>query len=111
VVALIGREEVGSDTGPPNVPQLYANQAVHARYAVHAHRFFPSGFVSCENKGALVLIPKLKVAGSIPVARSIFPASTHGDKPASQYYHQPASRGSVVMVVSDYCRVDSLLAG
>ena len=31
-----------------------------------------SGLVSCENKGAVILIPKLDVAGSIPVARSIF---------------------------------------
>ena len=22
---------------PPNLPQLYANQVLHARYAVHAH--------------------------------------------------------------------------
>jgi len=29
-----------------------------------------SGFVSGENKGAEILIPKLDVAGSIPVARS-----------------------------------------
>jgi len=32
-----------------------------------------SDFVSCENKGAVILILKLDVAGSIPVARSIFP--------------------------------------
>ena len=31
-------------------------------------------FVSCENKGAVILIPKLKVAGSSLVARSIFSA-------------------------------------
>jgi hypothetical protein len=31
---------------------------------------FISGFVSCENKRAVILIPKLDVAGSIPVARS-----------------------------------------
>jgi len=31
-----------------------------------------SDFVSIENKGAEILIPKLDVAGSIPVARSIF---------------------------------------
>jgi len=29
-----------------------------------------SGFVSCENKGAVILIPKLKVASSSLVARS-----------------------------------------
>ena len=58
---------------PPNVPQRYADQAAHARYAVHARTFLLGGFVSIENKGAKVLIPKLDVAGSIPVARSIFP--------------------------------------
>ncbi|MFS8085745.1 MAG: hypothetical protein ACMG6H_08960, partial [Acidobacteriota bacterium] len=34
---------------------------------------FLSGFVSCENKGAVIVIPKLDVATSIPVARSRFP--------------------------------------
>jgi len=57
---------------PQNVPQQYANQAMHARYAAHARTLFLSDFVSIENKGAKVLIPKLDVAGSIPVARSIF---------------------------------------
>jgi len=57
---------------PANVPQLYANQALHARYAAHARTFFLSDFVSIENKGSKIQIPKLDVAGSIPVARSIF---------------------------------------
>jgi hypothetical protein len=57
---------------PQNVPQRYANQALHARYAVHARTFFLSDFVSIENKGSKILIPKLDVAGSIPVARSNF---------------------------------------
>ncbi len=57
---------------PPNIPQRYANQATHARHAVHARTFFLSDFVSIENKGSKLLIPKLDVAGSIPVARSIF---------------------------------------
>jgi hypothetical protein len=35
--------------------------------------FFLTGFVSCENKGAVILIPKLEVAGPSLVARSIFP--------------------------------------
>jgi len=39
---------------------------------VHARTFFLSGFVSIENKGSRIQIPKLDVAGSIPVARSIF---------------------------------------
>ena len=55
---------------PPNVPQRHANQAMHARYAVHARTFFLSDFVSVENKGSLDQIPKLEVAGSSPVARS-----------------------------------------
>jgi hypothetical protein len=38
---------------------------------VHACTFFPSDFVSIEIKGMEILIPKLKVPGSIPVARSI----------------------------------------
>ena len=45
-----------------NVPQRYADQALHARYAVHARAFFLSDFVSIENKGSKILIPKLKVA-------------------------------------------------
>jgi len=52
---------------PPNVPQRHANQATHAR------RFFRSDFVSVENKGAKIQIPKLKVASSSLVARSNFP--------------------------------------
>jgi hypothetical protein len=56
---------------PPNVPQRHANQARHARYALHARGFFLSDFVSIENKGAKVLIPKLKVASSSLVARAI----------------------------------------
>jgi hypothetical protein len=58
---------------PPNVPQRHAKQAMHARYAVHARRFLLSDFVSIENKEPLGYFPKLDVAGSIPVARSIFP--------------------------------------
>jgi len=46
---------------------------MHARYAAYARRFFLSGFVSIENKGSKLLIPKLKVASSSLVARSIFP--------------------------------------
>src|SRR5437870_3568723 len=56
---------------PPNVPQRYANQALHARYALHACIFSQSGLVSIENKGAVSQIPKLKVASSSLVARSI----------------------------------------
>jgi hypothetical protein len=41
-------------------------------YATHARAFLPSDFVSIENKDAENEIPKLDVAGSIPVARSIF---------------------------------------
>jgi hypothetical protein len=57
---------------PPNVPQRDADQAAHARYAVHAHTFLLGGFVSVENKESCIYLPKLDVAGSIPVARSIF---------------------------------------
>jgi hypothetical protein len=56
---------------PANVPQRCANQALHARYAQHAHTFFLDVFVSVENKECLIYFPKLDVAGSIPVARSI----------------------------------------
>ncbi len=38
---------------PQIVPQLDANQALHARYAAHARWFFLSGFVSRANKGAM----------------------------------------------------------
>jgi hypothetical protein len=34
---------------------------------------FLSGFVSVENKECLICFPKLDVAGSIPVVRSIYP--------------------------------------
>jgi len=60
------------ETVPQNVPQRDANQATHARYAAHARTFFLSDFVSIENKGSKIQIPKLDVAGSIPVARSMF---------------------------------------
>jgi len=43
-----------------------------AHHAQYARAVFLSVFVSVENKGRLDYIPKLKVAGSIPVARSIF---------------------------------------
>ena len=59
--------------GPANVPQRHANQAMHARYAVHARTFFRSDFVSVENKESKIQLPKLKVASSSLVARSIFP--------------------------------------
>jgi hypothetical protein len=61
------------ETVPQNVPQLDADQAAHARYAVHARIFLLSDFVSVENKERCIYLPKLDVAGSIPVARSIFP--------------------------------------
>jgi len=60
------------ETVPQNVPQRYANQALHARYAAHARTFLLSGFVSVENKEGGIYLPKLDVAGSIPVARSTF---------------------------------------
>jgi len=40
---------------PPNVAQRHANQAMHAR------TFFLSDFVSIENKGSSILIPKLVI--------------------------------------------------
>src|SRR5215471_3531196 len=55
---------------PANVPQRHANQAMHARYATHARTFFPNDFVSVENKGSKIQLPKLKVASSSLVARS-----------------------------------------
>ena len=58
---------------PQNVPRQYADQAAHARYALHARIFLLGGFVSVENKECCLYLPKLDVAGSIPVARSIFP--------------------------------------
>jgi hypothetical protein len=39
---------------------------------VHARIFLWGGFVSVENKECCIYLPKLDVAGSIPVARSIF---------------------------------------
>ena len=39
---------------------------------VHALGFFLSEFGSIDNKGAKILFPKLKVAGSIPVTRPNF---------------------------------------
>ena len=44
---------------PPNVPQLYASQALHARYALHARIFLLGGFVSVENKECLIYFPNL----------------------------------------------------
>ena len=44
---------------------------MHARYAAHARTFFQRDIVSIENKGSKILIPKLKVASSSLVARSI----------------------------------------
>jgi hypothetical protein len=46
---------------------------MHARYAAHARTFFLGDFVSGENKGSKIYFPKLKVASSSLVARSIFP--------------------------------------
>ena len=43
---------------------------MYARYALHARTLFLSDFESIENKGSKIQIPKLEVAGSIPVARS-----------------------------------------
>jgi len=45
---------------------------MHARYAAHARTFLLSDFVSYENKGSKIQIPKLKVASSSLVARSNF---------------------------------------
>src|SRR6266496_5443254 len=42
-----------------------------AQYAQYAHTFFLSIFVSVANKGCPDQIPKLEVAGSIPVTGSI----------------------------------------
>jgi hypothetical protein len=61
------------ETVPQNVPRQYADQAAQARYAVHARIFLLGGFVSVENKECCIYLPKLDVAGSIPVARSTVP--------------------------------------
>src|SRR5215831_10475219 len=63
---------------PANVPQRHANQATHARYAAHARTFFRSDFVSIENKGSEVQLPKLKVASSSLVARSSLLGNSFG---------------------------------
>jgi hypothetical protein len=55
---LPGRDFLREQTSPSDTQ----NQATHARYAVHARTIFLSDFVSIENKGAVILIPKLKVA-------------------------------------------------
>ena len=51
---------------PANVPQRHANQAMHARYAAHARTFFLSDFVSIENKGSEIQLPKLVVRVRFP---------------------------------------------
>ena len=55
------------------VPQASPSdtQIRHCMHSV-AWTFFLSGFVSCGNKGAMILIPKLKVASSSLVARFNF---------------------------------------
>jgi len=45
-------------------------QCMHGMRCMHVHIFL-SDFVSIENKGAKILLPKLEVAGSNPVARSL----------------------------------------
>src|SRR5215831_14165832 len=47
---------------------------MHARYAAHARTFFVGDFVSIENKGSKIQLPKLKVASSSLVACSSCPA-------------------------------------
>ncbi len=42
---------------------------MHGMHRMDAH-FFRSGFVSIENKGSKIQLPKLKVASSSLVARS-----------------------------------------
>jgi len=44
---------------------------MHARYATHARTCFLTDFVSIENKGSEIYLPKLDVASSSLVARSI----------------------------------------
>jgi hypothetical protein len=54
------------ETVPQNVPQRYAYQAAHARYAVHARTFLLSGFVSVENKEFCIYLPKLVIRVRFP---------------------------------------------
>ena len=68
--ALDSIENLMRQNRPPNSPGDKQIRQ-HARYAAHAHWFLLSGFVSRENKGAVILIPKLKVASSSLVGRSI----------------------------------------
>ena len=58
---------------PANVPQRYANQATHARYAAHARTFFLSDFISIENKGSKIQIPKLVIRVRFPSPAPLFP--------------------------------------
>ena len=57
---------------PANVPQRHANQAMHARYATHARTFFPKRFVSVENKGSKIQLPKLVVRVRFPSPAPVF---------------------------------------
>ncbi len=50
-----------------NCVHVEQSKAHHAQYA---HAIFLSKFVSVANKGSWDQLPKLEVAGSIPVARS-----------------------------------------
>jgi hypothetical protein len=87
---------------PPNVPQRHANQAMHARYAAHARTFFLSDFVSIENKGSKIQIPKLDVAGSIPVARSnVLSKIAKSDRVMTQKPERPPKRSPSSYFKSD----------
>jgi serine/threonine protein kinase len=58
LAAALNHPNIEPTHRPANVPQRYANQALHAQYALHACTFFMSDFVSVENKGSKILIPK-----------------------------------------------------
>jgi hypothetical protein len=84
---------------PANVPQRHANQATHARYAAHARAFFLGDFVSVENKGSKIQLPKLKVASSSLVARSISLAIPGLSKSSS---NTRSSTGCAFRIVATY---------
>ena len=60
------------ETVPQNVPQRYADQAAHARYAVHARIFLLGGFVSVENKESCIYLPKLVIRVRFPSPAPFF---------------------------------------
>src|SRR5215813_14631773 len=92
------------DTPSRKRPAATRKSATHGRYEVHACTFFLSDFVSIENKGLKIQLPKLKVASSssspAPIPKQVLIAKFSTQEKVSPPAPKPFTRNYQSLLIS-----------